>query len=215
MAPCLGPALSARTGHGNAVPQTDAPGFQRLDLATTPAVPWKNGGGTTQTLASWPPGLDLNGFEWRVSVACIAQAGPFSTFPGVDRVIMLLDGAGVRLRGDGVDHCLDTPLAPFAFSGDCPVDSELLGGPSSDLNVMTRRGQWRARLDVIEHGTQLPAVPHGLLLAVRGTWLLQSGGHRLHCAQGQGAGWHRPAGWQVTPMGEGARLAVVQLDGCE
>lgn len=217
MTPTLvAPARSpSRTALGDTAPTVGTDtlnAIQRLDLAITPAVPWKNGGGTTQTLATWPPGADMDGFDWRVSVARIAQTGPFSAFPGVDRVIMLLGGAGVRLHGRGVDHRLDTPLQPFAFAGDQALDCELLGGPSSDLNVMTRRGRLRARLDIMDRSAHLAAAPQGLLLAVRGTWALQGGTHRLHCTPGQGAWWHRATGWQVSPMGTDARLAFVRLE---
>ena len=73
------------------------------------ASPWKNGGGTTQEIACWPPGAGLESFSWRISIARIARSGPFSAFPGIDRVITLLDGAGVRLHSaDGeIDHAGD------------------------------------------------------------------------------------------------------------
>ena len=92
----------------------------RFSRATLPAMPWKNGGGTTQEIASWPRGAGLDSFGWRVSIATIATAGPFSVFEGVDRSIMLLEGDGVRLfTHDGrVEHRLDVPHRPFAFSGD-------------------------------------------------------------------------------------------------
>lgn len=46
------------------------------------ASPWKNGGGVTREIAAQPPGASLDGFAWRVSVADVAQPGPFSRFPG-------------------------------------------------------------------------------------------------------------------------------------
>ena len=119
--------------------------LRRFSRASLPATPWKNGGGTTQEIACWPAGAGLEDFGWRVSIARIAQAGPFSRFAGIDRSIMLLEGDGVRLRSaDGaIDHRLDAPHRPFAFSGDIALDCTLLGGASSDFNVMTRRGAWR------------------------------------------------------------------------
>ena len=47
----------------------------------------------TREIACWPPGAGLHDFGWRVSIATIAAAGPFSVFKGVDRIIMLLVGA--------------------------------------------------------------------------------------------------------------------------
>ena len=159
--------------------------LQRFDIDALPATPWKNGGGSTREVACWPPGAGFDAFDWRVSIATIAASGPFSQFPGVDRVITLLDGDGVHLQGDGVDHRLATSLAPFAFSGDAHVDCTLLGGVSSDFNVMTRRGLLRAELRVLPAAAELRAAPHGLLLAWHGDW--SANGHPL--AQGQGLWW--------------------------
>ena len=71
-----------------------------------PATPWKNGGGTTQEVVCWPQGAGLDSFEWRISIAHIAQSGPFSAFAGIDRVITLLSGDGVHLHSpDGaINH---------------------------------------------------------------------------------------------------------------
>ena len=95
--------------------------MQFLDLAATPSVPWKNGGGSTRELACWPPGAGMDNFAWRVSVATIARPGPFSAFPGVDRQIMLLEGDGVQLQAAAGQwkHALTQRWEPFAFSGDC------------------------------------------------------------------------------------------------
>jgi environmental stress-induced protein Ves len=83
-------------------------------------MPWKNGGGVTREIVCQPPGAGMDSFDWRVSIAHIASDGPFSAFPGIDRVITLLKGGGVHLSSaDGqVNHRLGTPLAPFAFAGE-------------------------------------------------------------------------------------------------
>jgi environmental stress-induced protein Ves len=41
------------------------------------AAPWKNGGGVTREVAAFPAGAGLDAFVWRVSIADVAQAGPF------------------------------------------------------------------------------------------------------------------------------------------
>lgn len=180
---------------------------QRFDVADLPATPWKNGGGSTREIASWPPGAGFEGFDWRVSIARIAASGPFSTFAGVDRIITLLEGDGVRLHGQGLEHRLATPLAPFAFSGDARVDCTLLGGPSSDFNVMTRRGRLRAAFHVLHRGAELPAAAHGLLLAWRGHW--RAGSEAL--APGQGLWWSDAAtGWPLDTADADAALLAVQ-----
>ncbi|WP_017759025.1 HutD/Ves family protein, partial [Pseudacidovorax intermedius] len=144
--------------------------LHRFDLDRLPAMPWKNGGGRTREIACWPPGTGLDHFGWRCSVASIESDGPFSAFPGVDRQILLLAGDGVQLQGEGLDHRLDVPLQPFAFAGEAVLGCTRLGGASTDFNVMARRGRFRAKVTVHAQAARLAGSPHGLLLAVAGTW---------------------------------------------
>ncbi len=110
------------------------------------AMPWRNGGGLTREIACAPdlPGSD--GFDWRISMAEVGTAGPFSTFPGVDRVIVRVGAAPLVLTIDGVEQEL-ARFAPLRFRGESDTRAELPGGPTKDLNVMTRRG--RADADVV------------------------------------------------------------------
>ena len=62
-------------------------------------MPWKNGAGSTTELVIEPPGATLaGGFHWRVSMATVAESGPFSSFPGYDRTLLLLEGQGLELE---------------------------------------------------------------------------------------------------------------------
>ena len=183
--------------------------FSRRSL---PVTPWKNGGGTTQEIACWPPGARLSDFGWRVSIATIAAPGPFSVFAAIDRSIMLLEGEGVRLRSrDGrIDHRLDVPHRPFAFAGDAEIDCTLQGGASSDFNVMTRRGQWQADVRVLGGAAAIEAAPHGVLLALRGDWRVDDQGQV--CRECEGLFWTDALrAWQALPKGADARLAVVRI----
>lgn len=185
-------------------------GVRHFSRSTLPVTPWKNGGGTTQEIASWPQGAALDSFGWRVSIATIASAGPFSVFAGIERSIMLLEGDGVRLfTHDGrVSHWLDVPHRPFAFSGDEAIDCTLLGGASNDFNVMTRRGQWRADVQVLDRASAIEAAPHGVLLALRGGWRLND----EPCREGEGLQWADAAqAWQAVPDGAEARLVAVRI----
>ncbi len=150
-----------------------------------PLTPWKNGGGMTREIMSWPPGADLASFAWRVSVATISASGPFSRFQGVDRVIMLLDGDGVRLRGGDIDWLLHQPGEPFAFSGDEQISSELLGGLSTDFNVMSRRSIATSRVEVVRESCTAAAHDGGLVMCLSGSWSIA--GRAL--AKGQGYWW--------------------------
>jgi environmental stress-induced protein Ves len=178
-----------------------------FDLAQLAASPWKNGGGTTREIVCYPLGASLDSFDWRVSVANIASSGPFSAFSGVDRQIMLLDGDGVHLRGEGIDHKLDVPYQPFAFSGDAPLDCAMLGGASTDFNVMTRRGRWRADLRVLRDASEAVASQAGLLMVLEGEWQLAN----EMVSKGQGVWWEEAATWHVKPVGASAVIAVLRL----
>ncbi|MFD5750706.1 HutD family protein [Streptomyces sp. NPDC127033] len=122
-------------------------------------TPWKNGSGSTREVAAAPPGSGLADFDWRVSIADVEAAGPFSAFPGVNRVIMLVDGHDMLLTVDGTDHRL-TPARPFAFSGDTAVSCRLPSGPTRDINVMTRQGRTTATMSVLDVQTHRDIAAH-------------------------------------------------------
>lgn len=107
-------------------------------------MPWKNGGGMTRELyrLNGGPGED---FALRLSMARVGQSGPFSFFPGIDRVLMLVEGEGFELGlDDGSRRRLTEPLVPFRFAGEQAVDCRLLGGECLDFNLMTARTWGRA-----------------------------------------------------------------------
>lgn len=99
-------------------------------------LPWKNGGGTTREIYRHPAEGD---FDWRVSVAEVATPGPFSMFPGYDRIIMPLTPHGMRLTMDDAMFQDLVPLVPFGFAGELPLAAELPYGPVTDFNFMVRR----------------------------------------------------------------------------
>ena len=186
--------------------------MQRFDLNQIAASPWKNGGGSTREIACWPPGAGMEAFGWRISVATIDQPGPFSAFAGVDRQIMLLDGDGVHLRGEGIDHVLDARWQPFAFSGDVALGCSLLGGTSTDFNVMARRGRWRAQVQVLDSAADAGCADAGLCMVLQGNW--QADGAAL--IPGQGLWWsaQQPDPQQLVPQTDDARLVQVLLQAC-
>lgn len=105
-------------------------------------MPWKNGQGLTEEVAAFPEGSGVDGFDWRLSIARVDADGPFSLFPGIDRTIALLEGEGLALDlPDGRTVTLSPGGPPLAFPGEWTVSGRNLGGPTVDLNVMTRRGR--------------------------------------------------------------------------
>jgi uncharacterized protein len=115
-----------------------------LRADSRPVVPWKNSGGSTREVAVFPAGSGLADFDWRVSVAEVCTAGPFSRFPGVDRRMAILEGRlALTVDGQPVTHLApDSP--PVFFPGEVPALAEPLDGPVLDLNVMTRRGRFES-----------------------------------------------------------------------
>lgn len=121
-----------------------------LDPATARAMPWKNGGGTTVELAISPADAGLEDFAWRLSTAQVAVDGAFSSFPGIDRSLTVLAGNGVCLqRADGLRETLLSGDAIAVFSGEEAISAQLLDGPITDLNLMTRRGVWSHELRLV------------------------------------------------------------------
>lgn len=133
-------------------------------------MPWKNGHGSTREIAVQPSGAGIEDFLWRVSLAEVDSAAPFSCFPGIDRQIVLLDGAGFSMTLDEAQtHALTTPFEPFAFAGEARVAVALAGGPTRDFNLMLRRAQVRGDIAVRHAPANCPLDPAVTLVhAARG-----------------------------------------------
>jgi environmental stress-induced protein Ves len=178
-----------------------------------PAVPWKNGGGVTREIVCQPPGAGMDSFDWRVSIAHIASDGPFSAFPGIDRVITLLSGGGVHLSSaDGqVNHRLGSPLAPFAFAGEAAIHARLLEGDCHDFNVMTRRAVCSASLQVLRCACDWQASSQGLFMAVQGNWQLEGAGTQM-LSPHQGLWWSDAVkAWRLIPQSSDAILLALKI----
>ncbi len=186
-----------------------------FDLQTLPAMAWKNGGGVTREIVREPAGASLDDFEWRVSVADIAAAGPFSRFVGIDRHLLLLEGDGVNLSSDeaGLNVNLLADDTVLAFSGDVDMNSELLGGAVRDFNVMVKRGVWQARVKVWTEAASVQAQA-GLVLQTQGQARCSFADGDATFKTGQG-GWWQEGGqtetvyWQ--PLSADAKVIVVAL----
>jgi hypothetical protein len=132
-------------------------------------MPWKNGSGRTSEIAAYPSAAGLDTFLWRVSLADVERDGPFSSFPGIERTIVLLEGAGMQLH-EGVRATeLTTPFEPHTFSGDAAVECKLIAGPVRDFNAMFRRGRARGSVTVVCDGkAELGPAQFRLVYAVTG-----------------------------------------------
>ncbi|OOG43341.1 HutD family protein [Rhodanobacter sp. C05] len=141
-----------------------------IRLSDCPPQPWKNGLGSTHEIAIHPSGAGSDDFLWRVSIAEVDSAAPFSSFTGIDRQIALLDGNGFTMTlDDDRVHALTTPFTPFAFAGEARVAVTLVDGPTRDFNLMVRRAQARGDIRVWqEPGTHMPDPSTVLVYCARG-----------------------------------------------
>ena len=181
-------------------------------------MPWKNSGGTTTEIAVHPPGAGLSSFAWRVSIADVETDGPFSTFAGVDRTLVLLAGAGMRLTGDGEPLELRTRFEPVDFSGDLDLGCSLVDGPVRDFNLMVRRGVARGSVIVRSEGGQAlaPADTYVCYAAVGASECLVAGhppialseSHALLVSPDVGAAAH---GLVVNPIAAGSVALVAAI----
>jgi len=174
-------------------------------------MPWKNGGGVTREIAAHPADAGLDTFAWRISVADVNAAGPFSRFDGIDRTLVLLDGAGLRLDiENGASHALTRPLDSLSFAGDAPVNARLIAGPTRDFNVMARRGVACAHVDVWRGGTQATLTADIALLFCASGRLAVAAGDRepVVLVTGDTLRIDAPRGLNCDLRGDGALLAV-------
>ncbi len=142
-----------------------------LRAADHKRMPWKNGGGETVEIAVFPEGAGLTDFDWRISMARVDGDGPFSQFPGIDRTLAILDGAGIILdvEGDGPRQ-LTIESAPHFFPADLPTSARLIDGTGFDFNVMSRRDKVANTVEHQKIARDSPEGPTRLVLCGRGTF---------------------------------------------
>ncbi len=124
--------------------------MQLLPAAGHKRMPWKNGKGETAEIAVFPEGAALGEFGWRLSMATVSEPGPFSAFPGIDRVLAIVSGGGLRLEIDGQDVTVGRQSGAVAFPGDVTVASTPFAAPVVDLNLMTRQGQFEGSISRVQ-----------------------------------------------------------------
>lgn len=105
---------------------------------------WRNGLGWTREILRVP---DTDDWQVRLSIAEIEQDAAFSSFPGIERELVLLRGEGLRLRfADGAVHTLLPPHDRLRFAGEAEIHGELVDGLTHDFNLMWRRDALDAEL---------------------------------------------------------------------
>lgn len=159
-----------------------------VQFSTLPVTPWKNGRGETREIVSIAsPDAP---FLWRASIATLENDGPFSPFPGVDRVITLLEGQPLWLRGDDIAQRLEL-WQPWAFAGEWPIASEGISGRSLDFNIMTQRTR----------------AAEGIAWILQGSWRLADAVYQA----GFGIWWQDESPGELLPQSADARLLLAEI----
>jgi environmental stress-induced protein Ves len=156
-----------------------------IHLDEIPAIPWKNGGGVTRTLAVSPADSGLDDFAWRVSIADVATSGPFSVFPGIDRTILLLSGNGMTLRSTADETIrLEAPFVPRSFAGETAIHAQLTNGPVRDFNLMIRRNIARGEVRCFTTESTIESGSDGVFYCAAGHFSIVHGERRLTMPKG-------------------------------
>ena len=115
------------------------PPMTLLRAADYRAMPWRNGKGTTLEIARDPPAGES--FRWRLSLAEIAEDGPFSAYPGYRRALVLVRGDELRLKfaRHGTQR-LCPARRGTRFEGDWNTECTIPQGPCTDLSLIVHRG---------------------------------------------------------------------------
>ena len=117
-------------------------------------LPWRNGLGSTVELLAETPNKNED-FSWRLSIASVANDGPFSDFSGYDRTLILLEGPGVTLnKPNGIFKVLNSSLDYANFKGEDLIDAALHDGPIKDFNVMTLRSICKSSVTAIDETSE-------------------------------------------------------------
>jgi uncharacterized protein len=122
-----------------------------LTPADYKVMTWANGMGTTTELARK---ADADGgLRYRLSVAVVAEDGPFSILPGIHRSLTVISGPGFDLVGDTTLRA--ETLVPIAFDGGMTWAAAHVSGPSEDFNVMVTKDFLAPTVVVLRDGQAL------------------------------------------------------------
>jgi uncharacterized protein len=176
-----------------------------IRLQDCPDRPWKNGQGSTREIAVHPESANGDDFVWRVSIARVDSAAPFSVFPGIDRHIALLNGRGFHMTlDDERTHALIESFEPFAFPGEAEVTVRLVDGATHDFNLMVRRVM--AHGDVTTwHGAETHIAYADVVLVYCARGSIDTADGRLH----EGDAWRPDATSERTVVLHENALALV------
>lgn len=149
--------------------------MQIIRFAGLKAEPWRNGGGVTREIARQDS--SDGGWDWRVSIADVTKAGDFSAFPGMERVLTVIEGELLLLTVDGAEQPLEK-YRPFRFDGGAATTGSLPTGDIRDLNVITRAAAYKGYTSIIELSKKRahPVFDGQLAVLLQGQAVVSAGG---------------------------------------
>ena len=176
------------------------------------ATPWRNGQGMTSEIVARPAGAGFDDMDWRASLARVDQDGPFSAFPGIDRVLTVIEG-GLSLSLDGGPPVnIDAETSPLSFAGETAIEAKTSPGGASVLNLFVRRDCWRAAAERLSVSAprSFPVESQALVYAVDDlTVRVDDVAKALHA--GDVLLLEEPAALRLSAPGASARVVVVRL----
>ncbi|MBY0552916.1 HutD family protein [bacterium] len=109
-------------------------------------MPWKNGNGITTQICIEPTtaSLEQNNFTYRLSSASVEKDGDFSLFPGKNRILVPIQGAGFYLNDDEYEK-----FEVAQFSGDEKIHCSLFKGPVLDFGIIYNPKKIKAQARIL------------------------------------------------------------------
>ena len=151
------------------------------------AIPWKNGGGVATDIAAVSA---ADGEVWRFGRTAIPVPGPFSDYPGYDRVQVVIRGSGLVLDGPAGEIDLRAPFKIVRYRGELKLTSRLEAGAVEVVNLIGRRADVAVDMQILHAGKSLQ-LGKGLHFAYAPTEASTIGEHTLavdHCLRIEAAG---------------------------
>ena len=187
--------------------------IELLPAAARTAVPWSNGGGVTREVAVHPKGSGFDTLDWRVSIALVRSAGPFSSLPGLDRRLAVLEGTLSLVIEQAPEVRLSPATPAVHFPGEVPVQAHPVDGPVMDLNIMTRRGRFSSALTLhrAQHPTPLAGGAATLVVVALTDLVLKSQTTTWRLTRLDAARIEGDSLCEIQPQGNQARFYVARI----
>lgn len=133
-------------------------------------MPWKNGQGITHEIVISPPGstLQQNNFDYRISSAEVKSSGPFSLFPGMIRLLVIISGKGLVLNGKAV-----SPYHVLEFMGEEVIEANLIDKGIIDVGIIFDPSKIHASMNIILEDTSLILTGENYFYCSEGSFMVK------------------------------------------